>query len=228
MFRPFRQRACYVLPLWREGLLGGWVGALYAVATLYVFVRDDWWRPTDDAKYKIAAMIPHLSLPWWLCGWLLILLFWLFEASFRVKSRLDAQLAELQKIGPKDLQILLGGVFSGSEFIYSSHVTHVCRRYEPGFDMQSLSKGYDVVSVRAPTNSIARLHFQFLHSRLSTGGYQFFVKDEQGTDRAVEIYDGPATVMLNSLSQFALRLECADDFDLEKASLVVSVTSWLK
>ncbi len=66
---PVRARAGYFRLLWREGVWGKWIGLAYSLAGLYVFIRDEFWRPTNTTgKWSIINMIPHLSLAWWFFG----------------------------------------------------------------------------------------------------------------------------------------------------------------
>jgi len=88
LFGPIQRRAAYILALRREKLWGAWLGGLYALLTLYVFVRDDFWQPKDADHWWIIKLVPHLTLSWWLFGWTLLLLVWVYEASFRVTRRL--------------------------------------------------------------------------------------------------------------------------------------------
>ena len=87
--------------LWREGLWGRWIALAYAAASLFVFIRDDFWRPTDADKWALINLIPHLPLGWWTAGALLILLAWSFEASFLLRQRetesASARIAGLEK-----------------------------------------------------------------------------------------------------------------------------------
>ncbi|HEY1806071.1 MAG TPA: hypothetical protein VGG45_16475 [Terracidiphilus sp.] len=89
----FRNRFSYLGILWREGVWGRWIGGAYFLLALYVFIRDDFWLPTDTSKWWIISMIPHLSLSWWLFGAALILCFWIFEASFRLYAKAKSEIA---------------------------------------------------------------------------------------------------------------------------------------
>ena len=48
--------------IWREKLWEKWLGAVYGLAALCVFVRDDFWRPKDPEKYYLINLIPHQPL----------------------------------------------------------------------------------------------------------------------------------------------------------------------
>jgi hypothetical protein len=77
----------------KEGLWGKWVGLVYSLAALYVFVRDEIWHPKNADQWGIINMIPHLSLAWWLVGAFAVLCVWIFEASFRITKRLNETIA---------------------------------------------------------------------------------------------------------------------------------------
>jgi len=100
-----RHRCAYIISLWREGLWGRWLGTAYFLAGLFIFIRDDWWRPADDSRWKLVAMIPHFTWEQWTLGALAIGVIWIFEASYRVKKRLERRLAELEGIRSSPLEI---------------------------------------------------------------------------------------------------------------------------
>ena len=78
----------HLAALWREGLIARWIGLVYSLIGIYVFVRDEIWRPTDVSRWSVIAVVPHLSLSWWLFGGAILLAVWLFESSFRVTKRI--------------------------------------------------------------------------------------------------------------------------------------------
>jgi hypothetical protein len=96
MFRTLRRHRAYAVTLWREGLWGRWLGAIYTLAGLFVFIRDDWWQPTDDSRWKLVAMIPHFTWEQWALGASATALFWVFEASYWVHGRKDRQIEALK------------------------------------------------------------------------------------------------------------------------------------
>ena len=82
-----QRRLQYIKNLWKEGLWGVWLGAVYFVLNFFVFIRDDFWRPADTGRWSLINMIPHLSLASWLFGWTLIFFVWVFESSYRTYKR---------------------------------------------------------------------------------------------------------------------------------------------
>lgn len=85
------RRWSYLESLWRERLWGRWFGLAYAGATAFVFVRDDFWRPANSSKWALVNLLPSLTIAWWLLGAALLIVVWLFEASFRLHKTLDDQ-----------------------------------------------------------------------------------------------------------------------------------------
>ena len=106
MPRILRRHLACVATLLREGLWGRWLGAVYAVAGPFVFIRDDWWRPSNASKGKLVAMIPHFTWEQWALGALAIALFWTFEASYRVYWRREDRIRELEGIMASPLEIV--------------------------------------------------------------------------------------------------------------------------
>ena len=89
-------RVAYLQSLWRQGLWGQWVVAFYSAAGLFVFVRDDFWRPSDEEKWALINLIPSLTFSQWMAGALLIVLAWLFEASYRIQVQTGVMIASMQ------------------------------------------------------------------------------------------------------------------------------------
>lgn len=88
-------RFTYFKALWKEGLWEKWLSIPWNAWGVFSFIRDELWRPSDEGKGRIINMIPHLSLAWWLVGAFIIIIIWLFEASFRHTKKLDTQIEEL-------------------------------------------------------------------------------------------------------------------------------------
>lgn len=212
-----RARLAHIVELWRVGRLGAWLVGAYALASLFVFLRDEFWRPTDPEKWRIIALIPSLSLAWWLSVMGFLIVIWVFEASFqKQKGTLDAI----------DLQRLLGGMFIGTSFLYGSELT-LGKHYENGFEVERLKDGFDTIPVRAPRNSVAKIRLRFFNGRGAGDQLKFLVRD--GREREFEVADiyAPVDVRLDSASQFALHLVTSDGYPIDEfASLLVSVESW--
>ncbi len=117
VFALLRDRGCYGVALWQEGLWRKWLGAIYALATLFVFVRDEIWRPNSVEQWRVINMIPHLSLAWWIIG-LVILCLWTFEASFKMTTRLEEKVKNFEAALAPQLAILFENY--GEPFIHKT------------------------------------------------------------------------------------------------------------
>jgi hypothetical protein len=91
-------RVRHLAALWQEGLWGKWIAAIWSAMTIFTTLRDEFFRPGDDGKWKVINLVPHLSPTTWTIGILAVVLIWTFEASFRCaakdKERLDTYEAE--------------------------------------------------------------------------------------------------------------------------------------
>ena len=90
-----RSRARHIGQLWKEGLLGKWLAVAWALYGLFVAFRDEIVSPQDIQKWRLVAVVPHLSLAWWSVVALAILAGWVFEASFRLDRKREATIANL-------------------------------------------------------------------------------------------------------------------------------------
>lgn len=72
-----------------ERVLGGWLETVWLLIGILVFFRDDIVVPHNEGAWKVANMIPHISLAWWIAGSFVILAMWAFEASFRLQRKSD-------------------------------------------------------------------------------------------------------------------------------------------
>jgi len=120
--RALHNRARHGFALCQEGLWGKGLGVLYALAALYDFIRDDLWRPKDPEKWAILKLMPHLSPAWWGAGALAVLCVWMFEASFRITTRLNETIASLRR--PSPLQIIFDPLNPGERFWSRGSVKH--------------------------------------------------------------------------------------------------------
>jgi len=82
LFEPHR-RSNHLRDLWSHGLLGKGLSFAWTVYGIFSAWRSEFIKTTDLDKWGVIAMIPHLSVAWWLVGALIILCIWVFEASFR-------------------------------------------------------------------------------------------------------------------------------------------------
>jgi len=108
-------RGGHFTALWKEGLWGKWLCVAYSLAGLYVFVRDEIWRPKNPDQWGIINIIPHLSV-WWLVGALVVLCTWIFEASFRITERLSETIASSLRSHESPLEIIFDPTNPGRRF----------------------------------------------------------------------------------------------------------------
>jgi hypothetical protein len=88
-------RLKHVRALWRHQIWTRWVGIVWAALGVFTFLRDDIFEPTDEQRWRIINLIPHLPLVWWLCGLAVIIGYGIFEASFRLSRELHNEIAAL-------------------------------------------------------------------------------------------------------------------------------------
>lgn len=101
-----QSRVNHIHTLWREGLWGRWIAAVYFCISIFEFVRDEVWQPSNESKWRIINMIPHLTLSWWLFFLVAILLAWTFEASFRSAEKLRGHISEFERDAASPLEII--------------------------------------------------------------------------------------------------------------------------
>src|SRR5439155_26475891 len=73
--------------LWSEGIWGKWIGAAWTAVGIVIALRDDFLSPELQAKSKAPVVAHLLSWQIWATTFLVIIIGWLFEASFRVHRR---------------------------------------------------------------------------------------------------------------------------------------------
>lgn len=223
-----QRRGSHAALLWRQGIWGKWIefgwGVLYAG---WAGWRAEWVKSADSDRYQIPAMIAHLS-PWWgLVMALLILVCWIFEASFKAIAPLSEQLHELKKVDRWDLQNMLGGMFLSDTFMYPEGFW--VKNYNNRFEIERLLNDFEMLTVRAPRNAVVNLHFRYLNSRQDSGGYVFYLLDGAGQTRAVDNIYGQIPVLLDDDARFGLKLVIDNDYEIaDAASLLVSVATWTK
>jgi hypothetical protein len=96
MLRPITHRVTHIVALWQEGLWGKLFGAVWFVLGVLIVFRDEIWMPKDDKEYKVINMILHISIELWMIIFLVIMLAWIFEASFRIIKRLNETVSSLR------------------------------------------------------------------------------------------------------------------------------------
>jgi hypothetical protein len=88
-------RLRHIRALWRHQVWTRWIGGAWAALGVFIFLRDEFLQPTDEQKWRVTNMIPHLSLACWLCGFAVIFAAGIFEASFWLSRELHDQIEAL-------------------------------------------------------------------------------------------------------------------------------------
>ncbi|PLZ01142.1 hypothetical protein CY652_17830 [Burkholderia sp. WAC0059] len=96
-------RKDHLKSLWAEGIWGKWVGLAWFVLTAFPFVRDEFWRPDDENRWKLINLVPHWSLPMWSAVTLALLLAWVYEASYRSSVKDKARLSTYEALSPIEI-----------------------------------------------------------------------------------------------------------------------------
>ena len=96
-------RKNHLKSLWAEGLWGKWVGLAWFVLTAFPFVRDEFWRPDDESRWKLISLIPHWPLLTWVSTTLALLLAWVYEASYRSSTKDKARLSIYEAPSPVEI-----------------------------------------------------------------------------------------------------------------------------
>ena len=92
----------YLRTLWQQGIWGKLLGGIWTLIGLAVLVCDDFLSPVSQAKLKLPVIATFLSGQLWTIVLLLILIGWLFEASFRSYRRELDTVADLNsRLSPK-------------------------------------------------------------------------------------------------------------------------------
>jgi hypothetical protein len=82
----------HIRALWRHQVWTRWIGSVWAAIGVFTFLRDEFFQPRDEQRWKVINMIPHFSLAWWLFGFAAIFAIGIFEASFRLTNELNAEI----------------------------------------------------------------------------------------------------------------------------------------
>jgi hypothetical protein len=96
MLESIINRGLHFISICKEGILGKWFGAAWSILGIGIVARDEFWRPSNEERWRVINMIPHISLAWWLIGALAIVIIWIFEASFRVAEKQNKRIASLK------------------------------------------------------------------------------------------------------------------------------------
>jgi hypothetical protein len=160
-------------------------------------------------------------------------LFWLSIRLVRAPVELDQQkterIFELEKIDRLDLQRMLGGMFvSQTTFMYGGDFT-LCKRYQNNFEIELLTNNFDMISVRAPKNSLASIRFQFSNGRQGAAKYAFYYLDGHGKQSRIENIYEHQDIYLDAEARFGLKLVHDEGYKInENASLLVGIVAWTK
>ncbi|CAH2804851.1 MAG: hypothetical protein CPDRYMAC_5883 [uncultured Paraburkholderia sp.] len=89
-------RKDHLKSLWAEGLWGKWVGLAWFVLTAFPFFRDEFWRPSDENRWKLINLVPHWSLPMWSAVTLALLLAWVYRGLLSLVDQRQSPFVDLR------------------------------------------------------------------------------------------------------------------------------------
>ncbi|WP_055334722.1 hypothetical protein [Ralstonia solanacearum] len=136
-------RKDHLKALLAEGLWGKWVGLAWFVLTAFPFVRDEFWRPDDGSRWKLISLLPQWPLQTWLNITLVLLLAWVYEASYRASAKDKLRLSIYE--APSPLEII--------------------------FDTNNRQGRYwSIESVTKPDNTISHNYYRYAVAIRNTGG----------------------------------------------------------
>lgn len=96
-------RISYLKSLWEEGLWGKWITAACLVWSLFAFGRDELLLFGPESNWKLISLVPQISISTWATFTLVLLLAWIFEASYRLSLKDKARLANYEAPSPIDI-----------------------------------------------------------------------------------------------------------------------------
>lgn len=222
------------LGFWRRCLLEAWNGSLGranslaaliggAVLAFLAFVLHLDKTAPSSVEGSLAFQLVILVLSF-VAAWLLVFVIQLFGAPARINRMTEKMLAD--SLDRRDQETLLGGRYSGDLFIYAGEIT-LCKQYDNASQLRALANGFDQIQVRAPRHSIAQIRLRFHHSR-EAHDFVFMIKDGNGEERPIEDVYTEQPVRLDENSQFGLKLLARNEFDWNRANLMVCVTGWIR
>jgi hypothetical protein len=100
---PLLTRTDHLKTLWAEGVWGKWIGLLWMVLTTFLLVRDEFWRPDDERGWRLINLITHFPLQMWLIVTLVMLLAWVYEASYRASAKDKMRLSAYEAPSPIEI-----------------------------------------------------------------------------------------------------------------------------
>lgn len=96
-------RTDHLKSLLTEGLWGKWLTLPWFLLTTFPLVRDEFWRPGNDSRWKLINLFPHWTLSTWATMTLALLLAWVFEASYRSSAKDKARLSIYEAPSPIEI-----------------------------------------------------------------------------------------------------------------------------
>ena len=92
-------RRTHIYFLWSEGIWGRWFGGLWLLYGILAAIKTEVLTPEQQEKWQVIKMAePLLSIPiaWWIAGSCMLIVAWIFEASFRLQTKNIASLDSLR------------------------------------------------------------------------------------------------------------------------------------
>jgi hypothetical protein len=138
-------RKDHVKSLWAEGLWGKWIGLAWFALTAFPFARDEFWRPVevDESRWKLIRLVPHWPLPTWAAITLVLLLAWVYEASYRSSAKDKARLSIYEAPSP-------------IEIVFDTHNRQ--RRF------------WSIEAAMKPDNTVSHNYYRYAVAIRNTGG----------------------------------------------------------
>ena len=222
-------RAKYIAQLLKERVIWTFLTIIGSAWTIISILRDDFFQPKDEKKWKLISIISSIPIPIWLLLTVTLIMLWLFESSFRLFKKQDFSINELKKIDRWDVENLLRGRFLGNDFIYSGDWIRPCKFFDSKFEIEQLRNNFTEISVPAPKNSMARIRLQYMNGREPTSRIIFYILGLDGTSIEIENIFQEVNVWLNDQAKFSLKISYGDDYSMhENASLRITATGWFK
>src|SRR5207248_5634512 len=103
MARSRHSRLSYLRRLWSAGPWARIIGAAWTAIGIAILFRDDFLSPEQQAKLKGPVVAHLLSWEVWTVAALLIVIGWLFEASFRSHRRIVGVITDTETARDKAL-----------------------------------------------------------------------------------------------------------------------------
>jgi hypothetical protein len=203
-----------------------WLFGVPAASGLAAFVASRRGATDLTTTYPILDGI-LAALAAFIITWVVAFLVRLLNAPVQLDKQNAARLRELEKIDRFDLQHMLGGVYFGDTFMYGAEIT-LCKKYDGKFEIEHLKDGFDMISVRAPKNSLANISFRFMNARQNLK-YRFYFRDGKEQESEIQNIYECQNIYLDAQARFGLKFVCEEQYLIdERASLTVGIKSWTK